>query len=51
MTYKDRALKVKLKADADRYSDSQRVRLHRALSWLQHAESEGVDDDARFIFL
>jgi hypothetical protein len=29
----------------------QRVRIHRAISWLQRAESEAEDFDARFIFL
>ncbi len=27
------------------------LRTHRALSWLQRAEQETEDDDARFIFL
>lgn len=44
-------LKSKLKQDAERYSESQRVRLHRAISWLGRAESEDCDDDARFVFL
>ncbi len=44
-------LKAKLKRDPERYQESQRVRLHRAISWLQRAESEDDDFDARFIFL
>jgi hypothetical protein len=44
-------LKSKLKQDAERYSEPQRVRLHRAISWLGRAEAECSDDDARFIFL
>lgn len=28
-----------------------RIRIHRALSWLQRAERETGDDDARFLFL
>lgn len=44
-------LKSKLKDDAESYSEPQRVRLHRAISWLGRAEAEGSDDDARFIFL
>ena len=44
-------LKAQLKADADLYSDAQRVRLHRAISWLARAEAEGADTDAQFVFL
>ncbi len=44
-------LKAQLKADADRYSDAQRVRLHRAISWLARAEAESADADAQFVFL
>jgi len=44
-------LKSKLKQDSERFSEPQRVRLHRAISWLGRAEEEGSDDDARFIFL
>ncbi len=44
-------MKSRLKADADQYSESQRVRLHRALSWLARAEAETDDDDAQFLFL
>ncbi len=45
------ALKEKLKSDPDRYSTAQRVRLHRALSWLDRARAETSDHDAQFIFL
>ncbi len=44
-------LKAKLKASADRLAEPQRVRLHRAISWLRRAEVEDEDLDARFIFL
>lgn len=44
-------LKSRLKADADRYTEPHRVRLHRAISWLTRAESERDDPDAQFIFL
>lgn len=44
-------LKAKLKTDPERYTESQRVRLHRAISWLHRAEAEREDFDARFIFL
>jgi len=46
-----RELKAKLKRKADALAEPQRVRLHRAISWLQRAEAEHVDLDARFIFL
>lgn len=44
-------MKARLKRDAERYPDSTRVRLHRALSWLARAEREDKDPDAAFIFL
>jgi hypothetical protein len=44
-------LKTKFKLDPERYPETQRVRLHRAISWLQRAEAESADFDARFIFL
>lgn len=34
-----------------RTTDTWRVRLHRALSWLGRAEAEADDPDARFVFL
>lgn len=51
MTVQSSALKATLKLEPDRYTESQRVRLHRAISWLRHAESNTVDDDGKFIFL
>lgn len=45
------ALKKKLKLDARHYSEPQRVRLHRAISWLGRAQGETDDADAQFIFL
>ncbi len=44
-------LKAKLKVDAERYSEPQRVRLHRAISWLTRANAVKSDLDAQFIFL
>ena len=44
-------LRLKLKSDPDRYTEPQRVRPHRAISWLRRAEAEREDFDARFIFL
>lgn len=35
----------------DAQPDSTRVRLHRAISWLNRAEQEDQDTDARFLFL
>jgi hypothetical protein len=34
-----------------KYDRNLKLRTHRALSWLQRAEKEVTDDDARFIFL
>jgi len=45
------ALKAKFKAHLERYPESSRVRLHRAISWLRRAEQEADDLDAQFIFL
>lgn len=45
------SMKSRLKTDADQYSESLRVRLHRALSWLARSEAETEDDDAQFLFL
>jgi len=45
------ALKARFKLEFDRYPESSRVRLHRAISWLRRAEEELVDPDARFLFL
>ena len=45
------AVKARLKRDADKYPESTRIRLHRALSWLGRAEREAKDPDAAFLFL
>jgi len=45
------ALKAKFKVHFERYPDSSRVRLHRAISWLRRAEQEADELDAQFIFL
>ncbi|MBZ0223879.1 MAG: hypothetical protein K8F35_12720 [Dokdonella sp.] len=46
-----KTLKAKPKKDPERHAEPQRVRLHRAISWLHRAELEEEDFDARFIFL
>lgn len=51
MTRSGRTLKARLKADAERYPDPLRIRLHRSISWLGRAQSESDDLDAQFIFL
>lgn len=45
------AMKARLKRDAEKYPESARIRLHRALSWLGRAERESKDPDAAFLFL
>jgi hypothetical protein len=44
-------LKVRQRAIRDSFSPSLSLRTHRALSWLQRAEKESDDNDARFLFL
>lgn len=44
-------LKARLKATAEQLPEPSRVRIHRAISWLNRAEAESTDHDARFIFL
>ena len=44
-------LKTQHRANRDTYPPSLALRTHRALSWLQRAEQEAADQDARFIFL
>lgn len=44
-------LKTKHHLVAERHSESSRVRLHRAISWLKRAEAEPDDFDAQFVFL
>lgn len=51
MEHVENALKGKLKLNAERYSEPQRVRLHRAISWLARAECETSDPDAQFVFV
>lgn len=44
-------LQARLARREMRLAESTRVRLHRALSWLQRAEAESADLDTRFILL
>jgi len=44
-------LKARQRSDRDTYSDNLGLRVHRALSWLNKAETCEGDDDAQFIFL
>ncbi len=44
-------LKKRHRDERDGYNQSLSLRIHRALSWLNRAEQETVDLDARFIFL
>ena len=45
------SLKERHRALRDGFDPSLSLRIHRALSWLQRAEQETDDPDARFIFL
>lgn len=45
------SLKQRHRAIRDGFPQALSLRTHRALSWLQRAERETDDDDARFIFL
>jgi hypothetical protein len=45
------SLKARQRAVRDSHSKAFGLRTHRALSWLQRAEQEAGDPDARFIFL
>ena len=45
------ALKARQREIRDGFDESLGLRVHRALSWLQRAEQEEEDSDARFIFL
>lgn len=49
LNYSD--LKRRQRADRDAYPPALALRTHRALSWLNRAESETEDLDAKFIFL
>ena len=44
-------LKAKHRAVRESFTTSLSLRTHRALSWLNRAEQEASDDDARFLFL
>ena len=44
-------LKVRHREIRDEFTEALSLRLHRALSWLNRAEQESSDHDARFIFL
>ncbi len=44
-------LKNKHRLVRDRQPEALRVRIHRAISWLQRAAQEDNDTDARFLFL
>lgn len=45
------ALKERQREIREGFPESLALRTHRALSWLDRAEREGDDDDARFLFL
>ena len=45
------SMKARLQRDADRYPEPTKIRLHRALSWLERAGQEEKDSDAAFVFL
>ncbi len=45
------SLKKRHRATREDMPEALSLRIHRALSWLQRAEQERSDDDARFIFL
>ena len=45
------ALKSKQRALRSGFPQTMSLRVHRAISWIGRAETEGEDDDARFLFL
>jgi hypothetical protein len=45
------SLKTRQREMRDKFPESLSLRVHRALSWLNRAEQETEDHDARFIFL
>lgn len=45
------ALKQQHRRVRDAHPEASRVRVHRAISWLERAEQAGEDPDARFVFL
>lgn len=44
------ALKTRQRAIRHTFPEGLGLRVHRALSWLNRADQETEDDDARFIF-
>lgn len=44
-------LREQFKSAFDSHSESSRIRLHRAISWLARSEAEANDPDAQFLFL
>ena len=44
-------LKARQREVRDAFAPALSLRTHRALSWLNRAEQETQDDDARFLFL
>lgn len=44
-------IKITFKRNSEAHTESSRVRLHRAISWLARAEQDADDDDLRFILL
>src|SRR5690606_6304897 len=51
MTTTAAELKARHRVNRDEQPESLRIRVHRAISWLDRAEREGADPDARFLFL
>ncbi len=45
------SLKARHRAERDAYPQGLSLRIHRSLSWLDRAERETQDNDARFVFL
>ena len=45
------SLKTRQRETRDKFPESLSLRVHRALSWLNRAEQEPEDHDAKFIFL
>ena len=51
MTFDHASLKARHRAERDAWPAALSLRVHRALSWLDRAERETGDPDARFVFL
>ena len=49
--YQHASLKARQREVRDGWPESLGLRVHRALSWLNRAEQEADDQDARFLFL